>query len=427
MFARLGRPAVLALGACLMVATATTAWADSDQPPPPPVPSEEQIYPAVVPLPTPDQDPWYDDPDDLAELHNGDIVRTRDVQSYALGIPIPVATKQILYRTTDPHDNPLVTATTVLVPGIPWTGSPRPLVSYQEALDSTASICNPSYTLRAGLFKEITLIQYFLEQGMAVAIPDFNGKKNSWLSASEGRMVLDGIRAVQRDATLGLRDSGVGLYGYSGGGNASASAAEQHAAYAPELRILGSAQGGVAGDKAALFDRMIGPTTFYTVSAQWALWSIVSGLAKDYPDVLRMDDLLTPEGVAYMRNMSGRCLWTEVATGLLTPPMAKFLKDPDLLRRPEIQQLLHDISFGNPENRPDIPIFMWHSMTDQLIPLNAIMPVEQAYCRSGVNLRWFTIPMSEHVSAELIAYQPADAWLSWVLRGGDPGPVLCQT
>ncbi|MCM6778200.1 lipase family protein [Nocardia sp. CDC159] len=426
MFARLERAAVLALGACLLVATATTAWADPDPQPPLPIPSERQILPAVIPLTPPDRDPWYDDPADLAELNNGDIVRARDVQSYVLGIPFPVHTRQILYRTTDAHDAPIVTATTVLVPGIPWLGSPRPLVSYQEAIDSTASICNPSYTLRAGLFKEIALTQYFLEQGMAVAIPDFNGKRNAWLSSSEGRMVLDGIRAAQRDPALGLRDSGVGLYGYSGGGNASASAAELHASYAPELRILGSAQGGVAADKAALFAGLQGPTTFYNVSAQWALWAIVAGLTKDYPDILKVDELLTPEGIAHLRNMDGRCVYSEVVTGLTGPPLTKYLKDPNVLQRPEIQQLLHDISFGSPERRPDIPIFMWHSMTDQLIPMNGILPVEQAYCRSGVNLRWFTIPASEHLSADVAVWPAATAWLSWVLRGGDPGPVLCQ-
>ncbi|WP_245998537.1 lipase family protein [Nocardia pseudobrasiliensis] len=427
MFARLGQAAVVALGACLMVAAATTVRADPDPRPPLAIPSEQQIYPAVVPLTPPEHDPWYDDPVDLAELNNGDIVRTREVQSYVLGIPIPVTTKQILYRSTDAHDQPIVTATTVLVPGIPWTGSPRPLVSYEEAIDSTAQICNPSYTLRAGLFKEIALTQYFLEQGMAVAIPDFNGKRNAWLSSSEGRMVLDGIRAAQREPSLGLRDSGVGLYGYSGGGNAAASAAELHASYAPELRILGSAQGGVLGDKGAEVAGLLGPTTIYNVAAQWALWAIVGGLAKDYPDILKPEELLTPEGLAHLKNISGRCVYTEVVTGLLSPPFTEYLTDRNAMARPEIQRLLRDISFGSPERRPDIPILMWHSTTDQLIPPNAILPVEQAYCRSGVNLRWFTVPASEHLSADVEVWPAASAWLSWVLRGGDPGPVLCQS
>ncbi len=52
-------------------------------------------------------------------MNNGDIVRTREVQTYSAGIPIPVATRQILYRSTDLKGTPLVTATTVLTPGIP--------------------------------------------------------------------------------------------------------------------------------------------------------------------------------------------------------------------------------------------------------------------------------------------------------------------
>ncbi|QIS10139.1 lipase family protein [Nocardia arthritidis] len=411
------------LGVCVLTAVSTAVAVAQ---PPIPLPSERQIYPAVVPLTPPESDPWYADPPNLDSLNNGDIVRTRDVQSYVLGIPIPVSTRQILYRSTDAHGTPLVTATTVLTPGIPWIGSPRPLVSYQEAIDSTANICNPSYTLRAGLFKEIALTQYFLEQGMAVVISDFNGKRNTALSPSEGRMVLDGIRAAKRDPALGLADSAVGLYGYSGGGNASASAAELHASYAPELPILGSAQGGVPGDKNALLDEVLGPVNLGNFFAQWAVWVFVNGVAREYPDVLKPEDLLTPDGVAHFDDMGNRCLWTEIAAGMLSPPMSTYLKDPNVLRRPEIQQVLHDISFGvDPAHRPDMPLFMWQSTTDQLIPPQVIHPTIEAYCRANVDLRYLEVPISEHISADVIGWPAATAWLSWVLRGGNPGPKTC--
>ncbi|MFD3703934.1 lipase family protein [Nocardia sp. NPDC058658] len=79
-------------------------------------------------------------------------------------------------------------------------------------------------TLSAGIQKEISLLGQFMAAGAAVAVTDFDGKKNTIMSPSEGRMVLDGIRAAKRGG-LGLEASPVGLWGYSGGGNSSASAA----------------------------------------------------------------------------------------------------------------------------------------------------------------------------------------------------------
>ncbi|WP_308166249.1 lipase family protein [Nocardia albiluteola] len=82
---------------------------------------------------------------------------------------------------------------------------------------------------------------------------DFDGRDGSQLlSFGEGHMALDGIRAAKNDPSLGLADSAVALYGYSGGGSGTARAAETHALYALELKIVGAAMGGVPGDMVQL-------------------------------------------------------------------------------------------------------------------------------------------------------------------------------
>ncbi|WNJ56635.1 hypothetical protein [Nocardia seriolae] len=91
--------AALAAAACMAVGTGV-AQADPGFPPVfppdqnqlPQLPSEPQIYRAL-PIPVPDQDPWYDDPADLESYAPGQIVRSRKVQTRLLGLPIPVYTK----------------------------------------------------------------------------------------------------------------------------------------------------------------------------------------------------------------------------------------------------------------------------------------------------------------------------------------------
>lgn len=415
---RLGVPALLAVAVLAM--TAGPAGAEDFQLPP--LPNEAQVYPAVVPLPTPQQDPWYDDPSDFAAYGNGDVIRDRVVQTYALGIPVPVHTTQLLFRSTDTHDNPIATATTVLMPGIPWLGpGARPLISYQEAIDSLGQQCNPSYTLRAGIQKEVALIGQFLAAGAAVVVTDFDGKRNTIMSPSEGRMVLDGIRAAQRGG-LGLEASPVGLWGYSGGGNSSASAAEQHRTYAPELALRASAQGGIPGDKVAIAPFAISGTQ---PQANFTGWLAILGLAREYPEFDRaLQTYLTPEGKQVARDLSDRCLYTAVGSTLLRP-VADYLTDPGAALA-AAHEGLAAASFGRPEDTPDIPLLMWHSTTDQLLPAElAIDDIAAAYCARGVNLRMFRVPMSEHISAEIVPEIGTVAWLLAVTAGADPGPTLC--
>ncbi|MEV0078169.1 lipase family protein [Nocardia neocaledoniensis] len=415
---RLGTTALLS--AVALTLAAGTAAADDFQLPP--LPNEAQVYPAVVPLPTPQNDPWYADPADLDSHANGDVLRSRVVQTYALGIPVPVHTTQLLFRSTDAQDTPISTATTVLVPGIPWLGpGARPLISYQEAIDSLGQQCNPSYTLRAGIQKEVALIGQFLSAGAAVAVTDFDGKRNTIMSPAEGRMVLDGIRAAKRGG-LGLEASPVGLWGYSGGGNSSASAAEQRRHYAPELEIKGSAQGGIPGDKVAIAPFAI---SGQQPQANFTGWLAVLGLAREYPEFDQaLQTYLTPEGKQVAADLENRCLYTTVASTLLRP-VVDYLTDPEAALA-AAHEALSAASFGRPENTPDIPLLMWHSTTDQLLPAElAIDEIAAAYCARGVNMRMFRVPMSEHISAEIVPELGTVAWLLAVTAGADPGPRVC--
>lgn len=391
----------------------------------PNLPSEPDLY-KYLPVPDPETDPWYLAPADFEGLANGQIIRTRDVGTFVTGIPMPLTTRQILFRTTDVLGNPAVTATTVLIPPVPWVGSPRPILSYQEAIDSSAAACNPSFTLRAGLFKEIALLAPFLVQGFAVVVTDFDGVDGSQLlTFGEGRMVLDGIRAAKNEPGLGLRDSAVGLYGYSGGGSGTSRAAELHKAYAPELNILGSAQGGVPGDMVRIAQMNsvhdAGLANF-TGPSNFTLWLVMTGLVKTHPEVFNPERLLTPEGQALLKNISGRCIYTSAMTGAYRP-LGDYMQPGVTVNDPEVMRVLAEQSLGRPENLPDVPIFMWHGIWDELLPWpDAIKSVVDKYWDTGVDLRYYTMPVPEHVTSDIAGVPPAVAWITAVLRGLPPGP-----
>ncbi|WP_424809522.1 lipase family protein [Rhodococcus sp. 27YEA15] len=411
----------------VVVATGGQAVADPAFPPSfpldqnqlPQLPSEPQIY-DLLPIPAPDNDPWYDDPADVASYAPGQIVRTREVQTRLVGIPFPVYTKQLLYRTTNAHGGPIVTATTVLVPGVPWTGSPRPVLSYQEAIDATDSSCNPSHTLQVGTMKEIPIIMGWLAQGFAVNVPDFDGKFNTFATVDEGYMVLDSLRAMKNDTTLGLADSGIAIYGFSGGGTATMRAAELRATYAPDVEILGAAGGGLAADLLALAEFGTARQPGFAGAGNFTMWLGMAGLAREYPDEFNPKELLTEEGQAIVADMGSRCLYTAAATGAFRPLSEYYQPGKSLDTAPGARKVLQDNSLG--KNIPDIPLLWWHGFWDEVIPPSTVMPTVHSYFERGADLRFFTVPLPEHVVNSVADFPPAVAWTSALLRGLPPGP-----
>ena len=104
------------------------------------------------------------------------------------------------------------------------------------------------------------LITAAVAEGWAVSVPDHEGLHGLWGAPYEpGYRVLDGIRAALSSERLGLSPSApIGLWGYSGGGLASAWAAEMCGTYAPELDIVGAVLGSPVGDLGHTFRRLNG-------------------------------------------------------------------------------------------------------------------------------------------------------------------------
>ncbi|WP_206492241.1 lipase family protein [Rhodococcus sp. KRD162] len=384
----------------------------------PQLPTEPQIY-DLLPIPVPDQDPWYDDPANIETYAPGQIVRSREVQTRLLGIPFPVYTRQLLYRSTDVHGGPIVTATSVLVPGIPWVGGPRPVVSYQEAIDATDSSCNPSHTLQVGTMKESALLAGWLAQGFAINMPDFDGKFNTFNTFDEGNMVLDSLRAVKNDASLGLTESRFALYGYSGGGSASIRAAELRRSYAPDLELVGTAFGGTPADLTEIADYALYPRPGVTGVSSFLMWLGLAALSREYPEEFDTTELLTTEGQQIVQDLQSRCVYTAAVTGMYRPMSEYFQPGKSLETQPGIMKVLADNSLGRAI--PDSPLLWWHGMWDELVPPSGVLPTVQKYWDAGADLRFYTTA-PEHITALSVSYAPALAWISAVLRGLPPGP-----
>lgn len=364
----------------------------------------------------PHLDPFYRaDRAEVADLAPGSVLRAREVDVAVGGwIPQRVGAWQVLYRSSDVDGAPIAAASTIL---LPWRAEPRPLrpvLSYQCAIDAVAAEGFPSYSLRRGTHTfggvppwELLIIGSAVRRGWAVSIPDHEGLDGRWGAPREpGHIALDGVRAAMGYTPLGLTpESPVGLWGYSGGGLATAWAAEVAPTYAPELDIVGAALGSPVGNPASVFLRL-NKTRFAGLP-----FMFVAGLCRAYPEIQALlDRHCTPEGteafarLARMTTLSATLAFAgRDLEDLLDLPLA------DLLAQPQMVRVLADIQLGGAV--PSAPLLVTQAVHDQLIAVEEIDELVAAYVEGGAHVTYLRDRLSEHVSMHPLGAPTALDWL----------------
>jgi secretory lipase len=368
---------------------------------------------SAAPTP-PDSDPFYAAPAGLPSFAPGAVLRSRAVTVTGLGIPLPVRAWQLLFRSTDAHGQPVADVTTLIVPAVPYLGR-RPLLAYQTAEDSLGTVCAPSYTLRAGTEKELTLVAPALMSGWAVLMTDYEGPQSQYgVGAQAGHAVLDGIRAARSFSAGGVEASPVGLMGYSGGALATAWAAEQQPSYAPDVRLVGVAEGGTPADLGAAFDAIDGGPF-----AGLGFGAIV-GISRGYPEA-DLASVLNAAGRQLVSDVAGACVY-ELAARYPFRSLDEFTTVPDAVHLPRFAAVLAATRLGGAV--PAAPVLNYHATHDELVPVGTADALVAGYCAAGVRVQTYRDPVGEHNS---LAVSGAPTALSYLADrfAGRPAPTSC--
>jgi triacylglycerol lipase len=349
------------------------------------------------------------------DLSPGTVLRSRDVELAFLGVvPQRVRAVQLNYRTTDLSGDPMVAVTTVLVPDGRDADDPMPIVSYQCAIDAVTGRCFPSYSLRRGAKAigalpqlELLLISSLLAEGWAVSIPDHEGTQGRWgVPYEPGYCILDGVRAALSSDRLGLRpDSPVGLWGYSGGGLATAWAAEMFDSYAPELDVVGAVLGSPVGDLGHTYARLNG--TFW--SGLPAV--VVTALRHVYPELDRIIEVhATEKGRARLARLESMTT-VEAVTRFMFTDMDRFLDRPlaEVLALPEVRRVFESIRLG--QSPPTIPVLLVQACNDLIVDVADIDALARTYAEAGTDVTYHRDRFSEHMLLHPMSAPTALRWL----------------
>jgi hypothetical protein len=366
-------------------------------------------------IPEPANDPFYQPDPGFEATAPGTVLRSRSVSVNLIGIPFPVRSRQALVRSTDAKGQPIAVVTTLMVPLTPWFVGKRPLVSYQAATDSLGDQCNPSYTMRTGTEKELPLMALALLRGWAVVSTDYQGPRNAYGPGRlEGQAVLDGIRGVESLPGTGLAGAStpVGMWGYSGGAIATSWAAELQPTYAPELNIKGVASGGTPAsfrDARTLMDGSI----FSGLLLGGAI-----GMGREYPEIMHV---WNADGLALVEQVKDMC----VAELALTAPFKRLSDYSDLddpFADPIVSTVLDENTLGG--GAPTAPVYLYHSVFDELIPFGSAEVLRDQWCAQGVSVDFYADVLSEHNILAVTGAPAAVAFLG-ARFSGRPAPNDC--
>jgi hypothetical protein len=384
--------------------------------------------------PLPSQDPFYSysGPRPLSTIRPGTVLKHRTVQlAFGPGNDTPVKAEQLLYRTTGQLGQPTVTVTTVLQP-TPVRVVPK-IVGYLSFYDGLGSRCDPSFTRAGGdpgdstyeqeAEEEELLIGYYLAQGDIVTVPDFEGTHLAWMTGHEsGYGSLDAIRATE--SYLGITTATkVGLSGYSGGSVAADWASELAPAYAPDVNLVGVAEGGIPAN---YFDHFayINGTAEYSA----AIPAELLGLSRAYG--VDLTPYLTPLGQKVVQAESDTCMASDFGKYVVKISDILLPQYQNLAHAEPFATMLRDQTMGTAKTHPREPLLMAVGNSDGkgdgAMPAADVKALARHYCSQGVAVDYQEYPGLSHIEAAA-AFEPQTGPFLQARFAGLPWVNNCAT
>jgi pimeloyl-ACP methyl ester carboxylesterase len=232
-------PAILALSlvlaACSTPPSPSVAPSTSASPSAPELPSASASVAPGLPV---HADPrlYYPTAEVIALSRPGQLILNQEIKA-----PPGIRAWFVVYGSTGLDGKPVAVSGIVLAPEAAPAEGGYPVVAWAHWTTGVADVCAPS---RAGLDGIPADVRDLVGQGYVVTATDYEGLGTAGVhpylvGISEGRSVLDSIRAVQTlaDAHAGTEAVVIGL---SQGGHAALWSAELAPSYAPGLSLLGA-------------------------------------------------------------------------------------------------------------------------------------------------------------------------------------------
>lgn len=357
----------------------------------------------------PSQDPFYTAPLGFEGAKPGEVLRIREAPGNLTSVVGAncSAAYNILFRTTDARYKPSWAVTTLLVP---VDGKGDALVSYQTPYNTLSVDDSPSYTY----YKEVDSdVKVSLAQGWYVNVPDHEGPYAAFgAEVGQGYVTLDSVRAAF-SARVGLRDDArYVIWGYAGGAVASEFAAELQVKYAPELKFSGAALGGQPTSMVAVWERANGgPYAGFVPLSGLGLTKLfpeareclLSDIKEDKVGKFNSVENMGPKEALEL--FAGEDVWSYFKSG------------EAVLDGAPLKEVVQDNCYMGYHGVPQMPVFMYHAIHDELEPIANVEALAKKYCGAGASILLERNTVSNHSGEAVKGQARAVAYLKSALAG----------
>ncbi|MFJ7341173.1 lipase family protein [Streptomyces sp. NPDC101110] len=384
---------------------------------------------------------------------NGTLIRQEPL-SLGLSLPgldgrsLPGTATRLMYKSTDSAGRAVAVTGAYIEPSAKWeSGGPRSLVAVASGTMGQGDQCAPSFALQHPLTVngqtlsvayDILAIYRLLATGAAVVVTDYVGlgatdRLHTYVNRlDEGHAVLDAVRAARALPGTSLTSgSPVGLYGYSQGGGASASAAELQPTYAPDVRLAGTYAGAPPADLTAVMKGIDGSAL--AAALGWA----INGFVQAYPGMRDVAEAnLNDAGRKALADASTMCVGEAVigygfARSTAWTNSGKSVAEV-IAEEPRARAVLDEQRIGT--LRPAGPVRVATGVQDDIVPHTQARQLALDWCRKGGNVTYAAVDLPDlgdriltnHLAPLVTDQGAAISWLTERLEG-KPATSNCGT
>ncbi|WP_436845920.1 lipase family protein [Streptomyces chartreusis] len=364
------------------------------------------------------------------------------------GRPLPGTATRLMYKSTDSDGQAVAVTGAYIEPSAKWAGDgPRPLVAVASGTMGQGDQCAPSFALQhpltvsgqtLSIAYDNLAIYRLLATGAAVVVTDYVGlgatdRLHTYVNRlDEGHAVLDAVRAARALPGTSLTPgSRVGLYGYSEGGGATASAAELQPTYAPDVPLAGTYAGAPPADLTATMKGIDGSAL--AAALGWA----INGFVQAYPGMRDVAEAnLNDVGRKALADTSTMCVGDAMLRYGFTRSSAWTTSGKSVAEiiaaEPSAQAILDAQRIGT--LKPNGPVRVATGIQDDIVPHAQARQLAVDWCRKGGNVTYQAVDLPDlgdklltnHLAPLITDQQAAISWLTDRLQG-KPTTSNCWT
>ena len=327
---------------------------------------------------------------------------------------------RIIYRTQRSDGSNTFSSGMIFIPSVPAT-EPRPIMAWAHGTIGMGDQCAPSRQKDPIVDTGIDWVDSMLLRGWVVVSTDYAGLGTPGTEAylvgtAEANDVLNSVRAAKNFPGSDAGNN-YAVWGHSQGGHSAIFTANRANSYLPEFNLVGTAATAPAAQLGSLFAQQENTA---------AAWVIGPEVVLSWPDnnpALSSDGILSKPGINNYKPIAEKCIKVAALEGIIRNKLGqKFFNDSFASNQSWQQMITQETA---PVLRPNQPLFVGESLTDQVVLPNTTAQYIQRACSAGSNLTSEWLTDVGHIQLQQVI---APSVISWVADrfAGRPTSSTCN-